>query len=393
MGVLDGVRVLDFGRYIAGPYCAALLAEFGAEVIRIDKRDGSEDRFVTPLGPGLEGALFTQMNRGKRSITLDPTSDKGREVVRRLAATADIVVANLPPQTMQAMGLDYESLRAVRADIILVAPSAFGQVGPLRDQVGFDGIGQAMSGAVHLTGLPDQPYRAAVSWVDFGTALHSALGAVLALMERRRTGQGQQVSTSLLGTALSFMSPTLIEQAVLAPNRQPLGNRGFGSAPADLFRTKSGWILIQVVGQPLFRRVAKLVDEPGWLEDPRFATDLSRGEHGELISARVAEWCAARGRDEALAALAEARIPAGPVLSPAETLGHAHVQAMGLLQEVRAAGAPRATPVFGVPIGLSATPGAVGGPPPHVGEHTDDVLGSVGYGEAELSGLRAAGVI
>lgn len=393
MGILDGVRVLDFGRYIAGPYCAALLAEFGAEVIRIDKRAGSEDRFVSPLGPGLEGALFSQMNRNKRSITLDPMSESGRAVVRRLVATADVVVANLPPDTLRAMGLDYESLKAVREDIILTTPSAYGQTGPLRDQVGFDGIGQVMSGAVYLTGLPDQPFRTPVPWVDFGTALHSAVGTLLALMERQKSGRGQEVTTSLLGTALAFMSPTLIEQAVLASDRAPLGNRSFGAAPVDLFRTRDGWILIQVVGQPLFRRLAHLIDEPDWLRDPRFADDLSRGEHGALISDRVGEWCGARGRAEALDALAAARIPAGPVLSPAEALDHPHVQAMGLLHEVRSVDAPRPTPVVRVPISLSASPGAIAGPPPRTGEHTDQVVRALGYDDAGMAELRSAGAI
>jgi len=393
MGVLEGVRVLDFGRYIAGPYCAAVLAEFGADVIRIDKRAGSEDRFVAPLGPDLEGALFSQMNRGKRSITLDPMNPQGREVVRRLVASADVVVANLPPETLRAMGLDYESLKTIREDIVLTTPSAYGQIGPLKDQVGFDGIGQVMSGAVHLTGLPGQPFRAPVAWVDFGTALHSAVGTLLALMERGKTGRGQEVTTSLLGTALAFMSPTLIEQAALNSNRVPLGNRSHGSAPTDLFQTRDGWILIQVVGQPLFRRLATLIDEPGWLQDPRFANDLSRGEHGELISARVSLWCRERSRAEALEALAAARIPAGPVLTPAQTLDHPHVQAMGLLRQVQPTGAPRPTPVFGVPIGLSASPGAIDHPPPRSGEHNEEVLGALGYDEAGIRELRAVGAI
>src|SRR4051812_23112551 len=195
--LLQGVRVLDFGRYIAGPYCAALLAEYGAEVIRIEKLEGSEDRFVAPIGSNGEGSLFLQMNRNKLSLTVDPMSAEGREVVRRLVKTADVVVANLPAASLAAMGLDYESLRAVKPDIILVTASAFGAEGPMARNVGFDGVGQAMSGAVFMTGETDQPYRAQVNWVDFGTALHCAFGTMAALMERARSGNGQQVSGSL----------------------------------------------------------------------------------------------------------------------------------------------------------------------------------------------------
>src|SRR5687768_3471167 len=144
--LLEGIRVLDFGRYIAGPYCAALLAEYGAEVIRIEKREGSEDRFVAPVGSGGEGSLFLQMNRNKLSLTVDPMAAEGREIVRKLVGTADVVVANLPDQSLVAMGLDYASLSAVKADVIVTTSSAYGSVGPMASNVGFDGVGQAMSG-------------------------------------------------------------------------------------------------------------------------------------------------------------------------------------------------------------------------------------------------------
>jgi crotonobetainyl-CoA:carnitine CoA-transferase CaiB-like acyl-CoA transferase len=151
-GILDGIRVLDFGRYIAGPYCATLLAEHGAQVIRVEKREGSEDRFQAPVADTGEGALFLQINRNKLGLTLDPMRPEGQEVVRRLVATADVVVANLPPQTLRAMQLDYDSLKAVKRDIILTTVTAYGRGGPYSDRVGFDGIGQVMSGAVYMTG-------------------------------------------------------------------------------------------------------------------------------------------------------------------------------------------------------------------------------------------------
>ena len=230
-GVLEGVRVLDFGRYIAGPYCATLLAEFGAEVIRVEKRDGSEDRFVAPVGEGGEGALFLQINRNKKGITLDPMKPEGQEVMRRLVTTADVVVANLPPQTLRAMKLDYESLKAIKPDIILTTATAFGGPGPWSDRVGFDGVGQVMSGSVYMTGAGDPPYRAAVNWVDFGTALHCAFGTLAALIERGKSGRGQIVEGALLATALSFTNATLIEQAVIKANRVPTGNLGQTAAP------------------------------------------------------------------------------------------------------------------------------------------------------------------
>src|SRR5579863_1514581 len=227
-GVLSGIRVLDFGRYIAGPYCAALLAEFGADVIRIEKRDGGEDRFQAPLTASQEGALFMQNNRNKRGMTLDPMKPAGQTVVRRLVETADVVIANLPPQTLAAMKLDYDSLAAIKPDIILTLITAYGRGGPYGDRVGFDGIGQVMSGAAYMTSEGDgqRPYRFQASWVDFGTALHCAYGTAMALMARQKTGRGQMVEGALLATALSVSNGMLIEQGVLGVNRVPTGNRG-----------------------------------------------------------------------------------------------------------------------------------------------------------------------
>src|SRR5437763_3741560 len=323
-GGLEGIRVLRFGRYIAGPYCAALLAEHGAEVIRIEKREGSEDRFQAPVTATGDGALFLQINRNKRGMTLDPMRPEAQEVVRKLVATADIVVANLPPQTLTAMRLDYESLKAVKPDIILTTVTAFGRGGPYSDRVGFDGVGQVMSGAVYMTGEEDQPYRAAVSWVDFGTALHCAFGTMAALMARRATGKGQMVEGALLATAVTLTNALLIEQAVIKPDRVPTGNRGQTSAPVDIFRTRDGWILVQVVGDPLFRRWAKLMGEPEWLSDPRFKDDISRGDNGPVISARMSRWCADYTTADALDILSKAKVPCGPVLKPQQTLDDPH---------------------------------------------------------------------
>ncbi len=391
--VLEGIRVLDFGRYIAGPYCATLLAEFGADVIRIEKREGSEDRFVAPVAPTGEGALFLQINRNKRGMTLDPMHAEGQAVVERLVRTADVVVANLPPQTLKAMRLDYESLRALKPDIILTTSTAYGRTGPNADRVGFDGIGQVMSGAVYMTGEPGQPYRAMVPWVDFATALHCAFGTMAALMARRETGNGQIVEGALLASAVTLSNALLIEQAVISADRVPTGNRGQTSAPADLYRTRDGWIICQVVGQPLYRRWARLMGEAHWLDDPRFKDDLRRGEHGEIISARMRLWCVERSTEEALAILGREKIPAAAVLKPQQTLEDPQVQAMGLLQALDYPGLSRPAPVAAAPVWLSATPGHVRHRAPLLGEHTDEILDELGYSAPEIAALRRSGAL
>jgi crotonobetainyl-CoA:carnitine CoA-transferase CaiB-like acyl-CoA transferase len=392
-GVLTGIRVLDFGRYIAGPYCAALLADLGADVIRVERAGGGEDRWVAPVAEDGAGAMFLVMNRNKRAMTLDPACPEGREIVKKLVATADIVVANLPPEVLRSLSLDLESLRRVKPDIILTTVTAFGAGGPWSAKHGFDGIGQVMCGSAYLTGSPEQPLRAAVPWVDCGTASLAAFGTLAALMARLQTGRGQKVEGALLRTAVAFNNPTLVEQQVVKVDRIATVNRGQTSAPNDIFRARDGWIVTMAIGEPMFRRWAKLMGEDHWLDDPRFKDDLARGDHGEIISKRMSEWTAERTTAEALAELEAARIPAGPLYSPQQALEDAHIRAAGLLQDSQYPGLARPAPLAPTPVDLSETPGRFRHGAPTLGEHTDDILRELGYGSEDIAGLRARNVI
>jgi crotonobetainyl-CoA:carnitine CoA-transferase CaiB-like acyl-CoA transferase len=391
--VLDGIRVLDFGRYIAGPYCAALLADLGADVIRIERIGGGEDRWVAPINDEKIGALYVAMNRNKRGMTLDPSSTGGREIVKKLVATADVVVANLPPEVLRALSLDLESVRRVKPDIILTTVTAFGAGGPWSHKHGFDGIGQVMSGAAYMTGTPAQPYRAAVAWVDFGTASLAAFGTLAALMERGRTGRGQKVEGALLRTAIAFNNPTLVEQQAIQVDRIPTGNRGQTSAPSDLFRTKDGWIIAYAIGNPMFARWAKMLGEEGWLTDPRFADDEARGNHAGIISARVSEWTMAHTTAEALKELETAKIPAGPLYTPQQALEDAHIRQAGLLVDTDYPGVARRVPLAPTPVDLSETPGRFRHRAPTLGEHTDAILAELGYSAADIDAFRGKGVV
>jgi formyl-CoA transferase len=393
MRLLEGIRVLDFGRYIAGPYCAALLGDLGADVIRVERVEGGEDRLVLPLTPTGEGGLYLQMNRNKRCLTLDLASDAGRQIVRQLAETADVVVANLPPGTLRHLGLDYATLSALNPRIVLTTATAYGPGGPLSHQPGFDSVGQAMSGAMFMSGLPDAPMRAHAPYVDVSTAQALAMGTLAALWARERSGRGQQVEASLLRTSLVHTNPVLIEQALSVPNRVPQGNRGYGAAPSDLFRTSSGWIVVATIGRPMFDRWCDLVGRADMKTDPRFGDDEQRGKHSADISAVMAEWCAGQDSNTVLAALSKAKIPAAPVLSPQQALDDEHVRVAGLLTQRPFADTDIHYPLAQHPVQMSADPAAFSRPAPRLGQHTEEILESLGYDAATIAEMRSRRVV
>ena len=392
-GILEGVKVLDFGRYIAGPFCGALLADYGAEVIRIERVSGSEDRYVTPVTKDGQGAMFLQLNRNKMGLTLNPTKDKGREIVRRLVENSDIVIANLPEQTLKSMGLDYDDLKLINPGIILTSNTAFGTTGPYAERVGFDGVAQAMSGAMDMTGQPDQPTKAYAPYVDFCSASLAAFGTLLAYLEKQKTGRGQRVQTSLLQTALTTTNSLLIEQEILNVNRVASMNRAQTSGPSDTFKTKDGWILVQTVGGPLFERWVKLMGEDDWLTDERFKDDLSRGENGELISARMSDWCAERTSQEAIIALENSRIPVGEVLKAKQTLNEEHIIEKGSFIKMSYPTMDEEYSVVGPAIELSENPGQIKTRSPELGEHNVEILSSLGYTQEDIEQFKIDRII
>ena len=392
-GILEGVKVLDFGRYIAGPFCGALLADYGAEVIRIERVSGSEDRYITPVTKDGQGAMFLQLNRNKMGLTLNPTKDKGREIVRRLVENSDIVIANLPEQTLKSMGLDYDDLKLINPGIILTSNTAFGTTGPYAERVGFDGVAQAMSGAMDMTGQPDQPTKAYAPYVDFCSASLAAFGTLLAYLEKQKTGRGQRVQTSLLQTALTTTNSLLIEQEILNVNRVASMNRAQTSGPSDTFKTKDGWILVQTVGGPLFERWVNLMGEDDWLTDERFKDDLSRGENGELISARMSDWCAERTSQEAIAALESSRIPVGEVLKAKQTLNEEHIIEKGSFIKMSYPTMDEEYSVVGPAIELSENPGQIKTRSPELGEHNVEILSSLGYTQEDIEQFKMDRII
>jgi crotonobetainyl-CoA:carnitine CoA-transferase CaiB-like acyl-CoA transferase len=385
---LKNIRVLDFGQFVAGPLCGLLLAQLGAEVIRIERPRGGPDRDVQPLSanePG--GAMYRHLNRGKRSLAIDVFHEAAKPVLDSLIARSDVVIANVPPQTLQQMRLTLDCIQKINPSIILASTSAFGAAGPLAHLPGFDGVGQAMSGAMHLTGRDAEPRKAFVHYVDYLTATLSAYGVMAALRTRDLDGRGQEVSTSLLGSALFAMANNLMEEAALRVNRTGTGNRAQLSAPADVFAARDGHVLLQTVGGSMFKRCALLLRRPDWLTDEGLTDDAARGRRGAELSEVVGSWCATRTVAQCLEEFASAGLPAAAVLSPREALGNSAISSGRFWSD------DCGLPLFKVPLGLSSQDAVELRPAPAIGADTAAILHESGIGTEQIAALNAAGAL
>ncbi len=391
--LLKRIRVLDFGRYIAGPVCASLLADLGADVIRIDRIGGSEDRYLMPVSETGDGALFLHANRNKRGMTLDPLKPAGQKILAGLVSTADVVVVNLPDAALSRLGLDYDSLKVIRPDIILTSISAFGSHGPYSDRTGFDIIGQAMSGMMHLTGQPGHPTKSFTPYVDFTTAMSAAFATLAAIMHRQETGEGQLVGANLLRSGVYLSQIFNLEQYTTGINREATGNRGQLGGPADLCHTRDGALVIHVLGASLFKRWTKLVAREDLLDDPRFQTDADRALHGEILSEITCKWAAQYTTEEAIYLMEQARVPGSPVYRPGEIIDDPHVKESGMISFHNYPGIDDPIPMAEPPFELSAIETRIRHRPPLNGENTQGILEELGYSKSEINELRQQRVI
>jgi crotonobetainyl-CoA:carnitine CoA-transferase CaiB-like acyl-CoA transferase len=389
---LAGLRVLDFGRYVAAPYCAMVLGDMGADVIRVERPGGEDDRRL-----GLEAAhgetfTFASLARGKRSVTLDlRRTEAARQVVRDLVAHSDVLLHNFGPAAAGALGLAYEDVRPANPAIVHAAISYSGG-----DRTGFDMMAQMGSGAADLTGSAGEPpLRAGVPWVDYSTGLSAVVGILLALRQRDRTGEGQAVDCALLRTAVSFTAPAIAEAVVAGRERPRLGNQPAYVAPSNLYRCRDGHVYLAAITPATWRAVTRLIGRPELGADPALRTAEQRFGERERLDGLIERWTEARTVAEALGRLGEAHVPCGPHVTTAGVADDPQVREAGMLGCVDL-GAPgfERVPVSRAPVRLSAVPPAPLGPPPRAGEHNDEVYGALlGYGESRLAELRAGGVI
>lgn len=394
---LDDIRVLDFGRFIACPYCGMLLADMGAEVIRVDRPGGEEDRTYGLIGENQKNVLFPSYARNKLGITLNLLKNEtGQAVLRDLVPNCDVVIHNFAPQAAKLMGLTYENLSAIKPDIVVAAISCFGGQGPYSRRPGFDQIAQAMSGAMYLGGYEDKPpTRAFINPADFGTGLAAAFGVMTALRHRDRTGEGQLVDLALLRTAISFTAPQIAEAEVLGRERPFIGNRNAYLSPSDLYKCSDGYVFICCIMNSLWRRLCKVIGHEELLVDKALHNDLERYELRDRIDPLVMEWTAQRTVKEVLSAMEGAHIPCGPCYDLFEVSKDPHVRETGMLEYIdmeEPGWGP--VPVSVSPLTMTKTPGRIDRRAPKVGEHNEQIYRTLlGYDEDRMAQLGAADVV
>lgn len=394
---LHGIRVLELGSFIAGPYCGQLLADYGAEVLKVEPPGAGDAmrRWGVVLHRG-RSLWWPVIARGKKSVTIDLRAEAGQELARRLAARCDVLVENFRPGTMEAWGLGPEVLLELNPGLVYVRISAFGQSGPYRERPGFGSVAEAMAGLRYLVGYPDQPPpRFGVSIGDTLAGMFGALGALLALREREvRGGRGQVVDVAITDAVLAVLESVVAECSVTGAVRERSGSVLPGVAPSNLYQTRDGrWVVVAANADGVFRRLCDAMGRPEWKTDPRYATHEARGAHQAELDAAIAGWVRSLSAEELAAVLDRYEVPYGPVYTARDVLQDPHFRARGSLVEVDNPVVGRVTMQAPVPR-LEATPLPRPGPAPELGEHTDQVLRELlGLSPEEIRRLREAGVV
>jgi len=394
---LEGVRVVEMGSLLAGPFCGQLLADFGAEVIKVEP-PGKGDPMRAWGRHRKEGRTlwWPIIARNKKSVTLNLREEEGQDLARRLISGADVVVENFRPGTLERWGLGYEDLREINPGLVMVRVSGYGQTGPYRNQAGFGSIGEAMGGIRHVTGFPDRPPpRVGISLGDSLAATFGALGAVTALYNRETNGgRGQIVDVAIYEAVLALMESTIPEYALAGHVRGRTGAILPFVAPSNTYPTREGdYIVIGANADTVFGRFAGAVGHPEWAEDERYATHHARGENQEELDGMISGWTGQRSAEEVLEAMKVASVPAGKLFTAEDMLSDEQYAARGSIVEVEDPDIG-AFPMQNVVPRLSETPGEVRWTGPKLGQHNDEVYGKVlGMGEEDLEAMRERGII
>ncbi|MCA8295141.1 CoA transferase [Burkholderia sp. AU30198] len=402
MGALSHIRVLDLTRVLAGPWCAQTLADFGADVIKVERPGAGDD--TRHWGPPYlkdadgadtaEAAYYLAANRNKRSVTVDIATPEGQQIVRELAAQSDVVLENYKVGQLKKYGLDYDSLRAVKPDLVYCSVTGFGQTGPYAHRAGYDFIIQGIGGFMSITGERDGepgggPQKAGVAIADLATGLYSTIAVLAALAHRDRTGEGQYIDMALLDVQVALLAN--MNTNFLASGKPPVrwGNAHPNIVPYQTFQTRDGWIIVAVGNDGQFRKFVEVGGPPGLADDERFATNPSRVRHRDTLVPILAEMVKARDKADWIGALEAAGVPCGPINDLDEVFDNEQVVARGMQVSLPHPCGADAKLVRN-PIRMSATPPDARTAPPLLGAQTDDVLRDMlGYDDAKIASLRA----
>ncbi len=374
-GALDDIRVVDLSRFIAGPYCAMLLGDMGADVVKVEPPGRGENSRT--FGPFVEGeSLYTMVfNRNKRSLTLDLRSEQGKDVLRDLLRKADVLVENFVPGTLEKMGLDWDTLKNLNPRLIVTRISGFGQSGPLSRKPCFDVIAQTMSGLMDITGEPDgRPTMAGTYVVDYSTGLYATIGTLGALQARARTGIGQIVDVALLDSAMSMLMTAIPEQMLLGQTMTRRGNRDRYGAPANTFPTRDGaWVHLASAGDPMFRALMNVMGQAQLAEDLRFKDNGARMENVEVLEELITQWTRTLTAAELLNQLQAIGVPSAKVARVSDLVHHPHLAHRGQILHMEH---PKAgtVPMQGFSVQFGSSPMQLRHPPPMLGEHTNEIL-------------------
>lgn len=391
---LAGLKVVDLSRFIAGPYCTMKLGDMGAEVIKVETPDrGDDSRALGP--PFLEGesAYYLSFNRNKKSITLNMREEKGKEILRRLIADADVFIENFRIGVTEKMGLTYDDVKKIKEDIIYCSVTGYGHNSPYREKPSFDVMIQGEAGLMSITGFPDgPPQRVGVAIADILGGFHAVEGILLALLVRNNTGKGQFVDVSLMDSIISILTYQAGNYLATGDAPQRVGNRHPMITPYESFETSDGYVIFAVGNQRLWETFVKALDREDLNEDSRFADMKSRNQHPGELKEILENLTRQRTTEEWVKVMEDAGVPCGRIRTIDQVLSdpHVDVREMVVEKEHPKAGMIKLT---GVPTKLSLTPGEVSSPPPTLGQHTDQVLSELGYSEEDLKIFRDKGIV
>ncbi len=387
-GPLSRFKVIDLTRVRAGPTCVRQLADWGADVIKIESPEGDAG-----LGGERHGPDFQNLHRNKRSLTLNLKAPEGLAILKKLVAESDVVVENYRPDVKFRLGVDYESLKAINPRIVYASISGFGQDGPYIDRPGFDQIAQGMGGLMSITGLPGQgPVRVGIPVADLTAGIFAAMGVLVALLERETSGLGQWVTSSLLGAQIAMLDFQAARWTIGKEVPEQAGNNHPTSIPTGVFQTADGYINIAAAGNEIYRRLCEALERPELAGDPRYATGKARSDNRDALNAEIEVITRGRTSADWIEALNKAGVPSGPIYKMNEVFDDPQVRHLGITRTVQHP-VLGDVEVIGQAIELSRTPWSVRSATPEAGEHTDAVLGELGYSAGDIAGLRAKKVV